>query len=365
VPELLRAGDLPAYRANVARLGLLARRSGQPLHQWYAELFAAQRALVEGDVADAAIRIEAAAAIGARLGTGAGEIYRLAQLLVLRRDVGGLADLLDPVQAIADRYPALVTLRLMVAVLHAELGFAPEAADGLGRIAADGFAAVPPDSLWTTTLCYAAEVAHAVHDPRTAKAVADRLEPYRGSCAVHGIPVAWGAVDRAVGLARLAAGEGTAGGDALRRALDLHQRWGFRALVARTRVDLADALGGGGEAQALADQAASEAAELGLSRLAARAQQLGKGLQASGPPPLAGPGGTLSPREMEVLQLIAAGVSNAGIAARLVLSINTVERHVRNVYAKLGVTNRAEATALATRAQVAASENSRSDHGFR
>ena len=72
--------------------------------------------------------------------------------------------------------------------------------------------------------------------------------------------------------------------------------------------------------------------------------------RASGPRPLAGPGGALSPRETEVLQLVAAGVTNAGIAARLVLSINTVERHVRNVYGKLGVTNRAEATAMATRA---------------
>ncbi len=62
------------------------------------------------------------------------------------------------------------------------------------------------------------------------------------------------------------------------------------------------------------------------------------------------PGGNgLSPRESEVLRLIASGASNGQIAADLGLSINTVERHVSNVYRKLDVASRAEATALAIR----------------
>jgi len=47
----------------------------------------------------------------------------------------------------------------------------------------------------------------------------------------------------------------------------------------------------------------------------------------------------LSDRELEVLQLIAAGLSRQEIAAQLVLSLNTVKTHARNIYGKLGVNN--------------------------
>ena len=56
----------------------------------------------------------------------------------------------------------------------------------------------------------------------------------------------------------------------------------------------------------------------------------------------------VSAREVEVLRLLASGLSNPGIA-RLQLSVHTVERHVVNIYTKLGVHGRAEATAYALR----------------
>jgi len=55
----------------------------------------------------------------------------------------------------------------------------------------------------------------------------------------------------------------------------------------------------------------------------------------------------LSSREVEVLRLVAAGRSNAQIAEELVISQNTVIRHVSNIFAKTGVANRAEATSYA------------------
>ena len=57
----------------------------------------------------------------------------------------------------------------------------------------------------------------------------------------------------------------------------------------------------------------------------------------------------LSAREREVLRLIAAGESNGEIAATLGLSINTVERHVSNLYRKIDARGRADATAWAIR----------------
>jgi DNA-binding CsgD family transcriptional regulator/pimeloyl-ACP methyl ester carboxylesterase len=57
----------------------------------------------------------------------------------------------------------------------------------------------------------------------------------------------------------------------------------------------------------------------------------------------------LSRREREVLRLVAAGESNAQIARRLGLSTHTVERHVANLYRKIGARGRADATAYALR----------------
>jgi DNA-binding NarL/FixJ family response regulator len=55
----------------------------------------------------------------------------------------------------------------------------------------------------------------------------------------------------------------------------------------------------------------------------------------------------LTRRELEVLRHLAAGETNKAIAAELVLSVRTVDRHVSNIYAKLGVSSRAAATAYA------------------
>jgi LuxR family maltose regulon positive regulatory protein len=55
----------------------------------------------------------------------------------------------------------------------------------------------------------------------------------------------------------------------------------------------------------------------------------------------------LSEREMEVLQLIADGLTNPEIASRLFLAINTVKSHTRNIYGKLDVHNRTQAVARA------------------
>jgi DNA-binding NarL/FixJ family response regulator len=64
-------------------------------------------------------------------------------------------------------------------------------------------------------------------------------------------------------------------------------------------------------------------------------------------PDRARPAHGLTPRELEVLRLLVSGETNKAIASQLVLSERTVDRHVSNIYAKLGVSSRAAATAYA------------------
>jgi DNA-binding NarL/FixJ family response regulator len=60
-------------------------------------------------------------------------------------------------------------------------------------------------------------------------------------------------------------------------------------------------------------------------------------------------GKDLTPREREVLALLAAGMSNNEIAERLVLSVGTVRLHVSNILAKLGAPNRTSAAIIAVK----------------
>lgn len=75
---------------------------------------------------------------------------------------------------------------------------------------------------------------------------------------------------------------------------------------------------------------------------------LGAALLADGTPVrLSGPGGELSDREEEVLRCIALGLTNAETAAKLFLSVRTVESHRAHIHHKLGVQSRADLVRLA------------------
>ena len=81
----------------------------------------------------------------------------------------------------------------------------------------------------------------------------------------------------------------------------------------------------------------------------ARAAALAARLTAPSPPtpPVGLPFG-LTPREAEVLRLVAEGLPDSQIAARLFISRNTVNSHLKAIFGKLGVATRAAAARLAT-----------------
>jgi len=80
--------------------------------------------------------------------------------------------------------------------------------------------------------------------------------------------------------------------------------------------------------------------------VASKPRRVRRGLQQAAPAyqdPGEEPAEPLSPRELQVLSLIAEGKSNKEIASQLYLALNTVKRHAYNIYSKLNVTKRAEA----------------------
>jgi DNA-binding NarL/FixJ family response regulator len=145
----------------------------------------------------------------------------------------------------------------------------------------------------------------------------------------------------ASGAVALARGEPARALTELRRALQVWQelRAPYEAARARVLVGLACAGLGDQDGAALELEAAHTVfEELGARPDASRADSL-----RTSEPDTHG----LSPRELQVLRLVASGETNKSIAAALVLSERTVHRHVSNIYAKLRVSSRAAATAYA------------------
>ena len=148
---------------------------------------------------------------------------------------------------------------------------------------------------------------------------------------------------QAEGAVELAEGDAGSALVPLRRSLQAFQELGVPYEIARTRVLVALACRTlGDEDGALLDlEAARDAfAALGAAPDVARVDSLAAAATRDDTH-------GLTARELEVLRLVAAGQSNKAIAARLVLSERTVERHVSNILVKVGASSRAAATAFA------------------
>jgi len=156
----------------------------------------------------------------------------------------------------------------------------------------------------------------------------------------------------------LAAAQGD--NDAARRsfedALDLLAASEARYEVARVRLDLAaalTALGSEDRARRELEAALADFREMGADGERSRGEAMLRKIQDTAvrlpATAIETPLGGLSPRELEVLVLVAEGLTNRDIAQRLVLSEHTVNRHVANILRKLGLPSRAAAASLAGR----------------
>ena len=153
-----------------------------------------------------------------------------------------------------------------------------------------------------------------------------------------GAPYLRALAEHSAGTVLLAAGEAAAALPRLRTACTLWQDLDAPYESALTQLALARACA------ALGDEDAAtmgrEAAQAVLHRLGATA--------VDGHEPAQVPvGHPLSPRQLEVLRLVATGASNRAIAQELVLSEKTVARHLSNIFAKLDLPSRSAATAYA------------------
>jgi len=186
------------------------------------------------------------------------------------------------------------------------------------------------------------EIEVAAGEVAAARAAADELGRVAASFDSSYLQAMAGYAD---GTVRLAEGDPAAAGAALRRSWVAWQDLAapYEAAWARLRM-----------AQACRDLADHDTARMELDAARRVFQQLGAAPALARVRELAGedrpPGaGALTARELEVLRLVASGASNRNVADTLVISEKTVARHVANIFTKLGVSSRSQATAYAYR----------------
>ena len=197
------------------------------------------------------------------------------------------------------------------------------------------------------------EIALAAGDVATAREAVVEL---RSIASAFGAPFHEAIAERADGAVRLAAGETAAALTPLRRSVTPPGRHSTRRSKRRAC--------GCSSARLAAPSTTRIAAALGLEAACRTFRELGAAPELARAKAIAGnswdrrPGG-LTPREVEVLRLVASGKTNRATAGELVLSEKTVARHLSNIFTKLGISSRASATAYAYEHGLAAGRWSR------
>lgn len=368
---LVEQGDLAAAGAEIEAFARLAEAVRQPLYQCYILFLRASQALLTGRFAEGERLLGQALALGRRAQSQNTAMIHAAHLLVLRREQGRLGELESTFRAFAEQLPWTALFPSVLALLYCEAGRAAEARRLLETLAANEFADITRGYVWLLTMAFLAEVCAILGDTRRAAALYPLLLPYADhSILASSAGPCWGSAARYLGLlaATLCRWPEAAGHFAAAR--QAHARTGAWPWLARTQYDEARMLlarGRGGDRERAAEllaQALEAARQIGMPRLAGQVADLMDHVTpapalgtaggeeprpAGGGPPAAPYPDHLTAREVEVLRLLAGGRSNKEIAARLSLSVRTVEHHVAHIYAKTGAGGRVAATAYALR----------------
>jgi DNA-binding CsgD family transcriptional regulator len=302
VPDRYQIGAIALAAADLEHMAAIAEAGRNPLQRWWVLIYRGLLAGFAGQNGQAEELAHEAAALGRRLGQPAADAYRVGQLGRIYWTTGRLAELEGDIAGALARFPGLVTLRCMRALVAATAGRAAEAAREIEALETGTFAALPRDSLYLASLAILGEAAVMCRAADLARPILDELLPYASRNLIQGVPVGWGAAAWHIARLQWLVGRRSDAARSAATAQRLHRQWGA-----------------GGLGHPLAD----------LGQQAATA--------------------SLSRREREVLTLLACGQANSDVAAALGVSVHTVERHVANIFAKLNVTNRAGATAWAYR----------------
>ncbi|HTX96803.1 MAG TPA: AAA family ATPase [Mycobacterium sp.] len=332
-----RPEDLAASTADMRRAG---QAIGQPVFGFVGACVEQALAYLRGDFAGAERWAGIALRTGDLFDAEDTEGSNGVQMFMIRRETSDLkrfAGFVDGSETFAGRWvPGLLALYTELAC---EAGMIRALNHLLGRKLGDR----TDDAQWPMELVFMVEAALELGNREALHQLRPYVARYAGKNLVAGQFVAlFGSADRY--LARIAALDGDIA--AAERhfvvALEMDRRMGAMVHVSETlarQALFAASHGGTEEARRLAGEARAVAAPIGQTRVVELLDSLLT-------PGSEGPDG-LTEREVEVLRLLAEGLSNRAIGARLYISTNTAANHVRNILIKTGAANRTQAAMYA------------------
>ena len=355
--------DRAAWAAATADLDLAVRGSGQPFVAFMRRAGDYAQEFLAGDFAAATRVAEDLLERGRSFGPDDTEGSYGLQMFMIRRETGALEQVRPLLSAIRE---SSGTWEPGLLALYTELELAQEASELLWQLLAriDETAAwQAPWAQWTAVLVFLVEAALALGDVAAARRLRPLLAPYSGQQLIAGQFVAvfgpadayLAAIDSLLGdrdsaerLFAAALAQATELGALIHRASTL-TAWaahldagadpdacGPEARAARERLT---------EMRKEARRIATSTGQARLLRLLDRSDTAPADTASAGTGPAGAAG--LTPREIAVLRLLAAGSSNREIAARLKISENTAANHVRSILLKTGAANRTQVATLA------------------
>ncbi len=333
-------GDPDGIESAERMLLEMARRSG-PYWRYWVSCMQFARILGAGRLSDADAALRQARRdereFKSDIAPGASALQRY----MVRRESGTLdrvAQLVTGDEPLERRWvPGLLAL-------YTELGMAEPARRALGWLLERATAAERASADWQAQLAFLAEAVIWLEDRDAASVVRPWLAEFAGLNLVAGHFIAtFGSADRYLGQLDSICGDGDPEAS-LAVALDMDRRMGAHLHVALTWVALAAHRRRVGapdpEVREATESARAIAEPAGLERVLRLLRDQTGSSRSSGPD-------GLTAREIEVIRLLADGLSNRDVAARLVISEHTAANHVRSILFKINAENRTQAAIYA------------------
>jgi DNA-binding NarL/FixJ family response regulator len=340
----LDLGDMVGADASMEKVARLSERYQLPGLQAWAEAHRALRLALEGELAAAETALDHALVLSASTEDDQVSVQFATLQIVLARErmrFDEAAQLMSAAAAMRPHHPLIEAGSLHLDLL-ADRTVDPRRLDEILDRCGDE----PTDWLWLGALAEASCCADLLADVTAARRLYAVLEPFSRAreTVTVGATVCLGAAAYFAGVAALVMGDLELAGEHLEISLALNGSLGARPQVARTHLQLARLARARDDHRAAASHDATAralAAALSIPRLDREVSAITGG-------DLAIPGG-LTSRESALLTMVVRGLTNRQIAGEVHLSEKTIERHLGNIYTKLGVRNRAEASAWAVR----------------